>query len=147
LLSRLQGWRTPLQCTLLIYSHCSSLLKLHSSLYINDYNLDSDNAKTRGMVNLVNRVNTANPGTIDGLGTQGHLQANGAGGLKAALTLLASATGAKEVAITELDIINASGNDYTTAVRACMEVPKCVGVTVWGVSDAVSSSTVRGVND
>ncbi|KAH6917790.1 xylanaseF1 [Coprinopsis sp. MPI-PUGE-AT-0042] len=107
-------------------------------LYINDYNLDSDNAKTRGMVSLVNRVNTANPGTIDGLGTQAHLSANGAGGLKAALTLLAGATGAKEVAVTELDIINASANDYQTAVRSCLEVPKCVGVTVWGVSDANS---------
>jgi GH35 family endo-1,4-beta-xylanase len=43
-------------------------------LYINDYNLDSANAKVRGLVSLVNRVNQANPGTIDGAGTQMHLQ-------------------------------------------------------------------------
>ncbi|KAH6911481.1 xylanaseF1 [Coprinopsis sp. MPI-PUGE-AT-0042] len=107
-------------------------------LYINDYNLDSDNAKVRGMVAVVNRANQASAGTIDGLGSQGHLGANGAGGLKAALTAMASATGAKEVAVTELDIAGASSNDYSLAVKACMEVPKCVGITLWGVSDADS---------
>ncbi|KAJ2912222.1 hypothetical protein MD484_g8199, partial [Candolleomyces efflorescens] len=106
-------------------------------LYINDYNLDSANAKVRGLVNLVNRVNQANPGTIDGAGTQMHLQANGAGGAQAALNALAAAD-VKEVAITELDIVNASANDYTAVVRACLNTPKCVGITVWGVSDANS---------
>ncbi|KAJ2924565.1 hypothetical protein H1R20_g12540, partial [Candolleomyces eurysporus] len=106
-------------------------------LYINDYNLDSANAKVRGLVNLVNRVNQANPGTIDGAGTQMHLQANGAGGAQAALSALAAAD-VKEVAITELDIVNASANDYTAVVRACLNTPKCVGITVWGVSDANS---------
>ncbi len=41
-------------------------------LYINDYNLDSNNAKVQGMVALVKRVNSA--GTlIDAIGTQMHL--------------------------------------------------------------------------
>ncbi|TEB17676.1 glycoside hydrolase family 10 and carbohydrate-binding module family 1 protein [Coprinellus micaceus] len=106
-------------------------------LYINDYNLDSNNAKVRGLVNLVNKINQATPGTIDGAGTQMHLQANGAGGCQAALTALAAAN-VKEVAITELDIVNASANDYTAVVRACLNTPKCVGITVWGVSDANS---------
>ncbi|EAU89648.2 F xylanase [Coprinopsis cinerea okayama7 len=112
-------------------------------LYINDYNLDSDNAKVRGMVNLVNRVNQANPGTVDGMGTQMHLgpfqpKAGGSGGAQAALNALARTVGIKEVAITELDIQQASANDYTTVVRACLNTPLCIGITVWGVSDANS---------
>ena len=43
-----------------------------------------------------------------------------------------------DVAITELDIANASVNDYTTVVRACINTKACVSITSWGVSDAVS---------
>ncbi|KAG5639534.1 hypothetical protein H0H81_000680 [Sphagnurus paluster] len=105
-----------------------------AKLYINDYNLDSNNAKTQGMVALVKRVGTS---LIDGIGTQMHLGAGGAGGAQAVLTALAS-SGVKEVAITELDIQGASTNDYTTVVKACLAVSQCVGITSWGVSDANS---------
>ncbi|PPQ70314.1 hypothetical protein CVT24_013009 [Panaeolus cyanescens] len=104
-----------------------------AKLYINDYNLDSNNAKVQGMVSLVKRVN-ANGRIIDGVGTQMHLGAGGAGGAQAALTALAS-TGL-DVAITELDIANAGSNDYLTVMRACLNTSQCVGITTWGVSDA-----------
>ncbi|ESK94267.1 glycoside hydrolase family 10 protein [Moniliophthora roreri MCA 2997] len=103
-----------------------------AKLYINDYNLDSNNAKVQGMVRLVNSVNSGNK-LIDGIGTQAHLNAGGAGGVQAALTALA-ATGC-EVAITELDIKGASANDYTTVLKACLNTPACVSITSWGVSD------------
>jgi endo-1,4-beta-xylanase len=58
-----------------------------------------------------------------------------------------------EVAITELDIRVPDGSgddvfqtqkeDYTKAVGACMAIEKCVGVSVWGVSD--STSWIPGV--
>jgi endo-1,4-beta-xylanase len=102
-------------------------------LYINDYNLDSNNAKTQGMVALVKRVNAAGK-LIDGIGTQMHLEANGAGGALAALQALAGAP-VDEVSITELDIKNAAPNDYTTVLRACLQVPKCVAIVNWGVAD------------
>ncbi len=41
-------------------------------LYINDYNLDSNNAKVQGMVALVKRTNNGTT-LIDGIGTQMHL--------------------------------------------------------------------------
>src|SRR5690349_12219569 len=78
--------------------------------------------------------------------TQAHLILGQVGGVKAQLERLA-ATGL-DVAITELDIRipnpvdnnkrNQQQNDYNTVVKACMDVPKCVGVTVWGVSDRVN---------
>ncbi|KAG5652060.1 hypothetical protein H0H81_006457 [Sphagnurus paluster] len=110
----------------------------YNRLYINDYNLDSNNAKTQGMVALVKRIGTS---LIDGIGTQMHLGAGGAGGAQAALSALAS-SGVKEVAITELDIQGASTNDYTTVVKACLAVPQCVGITSWGVSDAVRNPLI-----
>ncbi|KAF9051668.1 glycoside hydrolase family 10 and carbohydrate-binding module family 1 protein [Panaeolus papilionaceus] len=104
-----------------------------AKLYINDYNLDSNNAKVQGMVALVKRINASGK-IIDGVGTQMHLGAGGAGGAQAALTALAS-TGL-DVAITELDIAQASSNDYLTVMRACLATSRCVGITTWGVSDA-----------
>ncbi|KAI0686155.1 glycoside hydrolase superfamily [Earliella scabrosa] len=106
-----------------------------AKLYINDYNLDSVNSKVNGVVTLVNQINSANnPKLIDGIGTQMHLQQGGSSGALAVLQRLASAD-VEEVAITELDIVNAPANDYSAVTRACLQVPKCVSITVWGVRD------------
>ncbi|EJF60080.1 hypothetical protein DICSQDRAFT_137883 [Dichomitus squalens LYAD-421 SS1] len=102
-------------------------------LYINDYNLDSVNAKLNGLVNLVNSVNSGSK-LIDGIGTQAHLSAGGSSGVAAALQKAASAN-VDEVAITELDIANAPSADYVAVTKACLQTPKCVGITVWGVRD------------
>ncbi|KAJ6496106.1 glycoside hydrolase superfamily [Mycena sanguinolenta] len=101
-------------------------------LYINDYNLDSNNAKVQGIIKLVKSIN-ANGKLVDGIGTQAHLSAGGAGGLQAAITALASA--GVDVAVTELDIANAAVGDYEAVVNACLAVPACVSITVWGVRD------------
>lgn len=46
-----------------------------------------------------------------------------------------------EVAITELDIVQASPSDYVTVTKACLAVSACVGITNWGVSDKESWRT------
>ena len=54
-----------------------------------------------------------------------------------------------EVAITELDIrmtlpatdalLAQQAKDYQSIVQACINVPKCVGITIWDYTDKVSA--------
>jgi endo-1,4-beta-xylanase len=50
--------------------------------------------------------------------------------------LAALAAVVPEVALTELDVVNAGTQDYTTVTKACLALSNCIGITSWGVSDA-----------
>ncbi|MFF5120157.1 ricin-type beta-trefoil lectin domain protein, partial [Dactylosporangium aurantiacum] len=43
-----------------------------------------------------------------------------------------------DVALTEVDVTNSSTTQYAGLTQACMNVPRCVGITVWGVRDSDS---------
>ncbi|KAJ7622050.1 glycoside hydrolase superfamily [Roridomyces roridus] len=101
-------------------------------LYINDYNLDSANAKVTGIVNLVKQLNSGTK-LVDGIGTQAHLSAGQSGSVQGGLQALAAA--GVDIAITELDIASAPAADYENVVKACLAVSQCVSITVWGVRD------------
>ncbi|KAA8904964.1 glycosyl hydrolase family 10 protein [Sphaerosporella brunnea] len=111
-------------------------------LYINDYNLDGPGTKIDNLIALVKRLQSRGV-PIDGIGSQSHLILGQVGGVQTQLQRLA-ATGL-DVAITELDIripkdvtsakLSQQQSDYNTVFKACLNVPKCVGITMWGVSD------------
>ncbi|PVF95194.1 hypothetical protein CPB86DRAFT_828084 [Serendipita vermifera] len=99
-----------------------------AKLYINDYNMDTLSAKTRGMVAWVKKwLDAGIP--IDGIGTQVQISVGGSTGVANALTALA-ASGVSQVAITELNIPGANAADYVNVVKACLAVTACVGITV-----------------
>src|SRR4029453_2503037 len=74
---------------------------------------------------------------IDCVGFQAHF---GSGGMPANFqTTLSNFAGLNvDVAITELDIPNAPATAYTNVTRACVNVSRCIGITVWGVRDSDS---------
>ncbi|SFF88432.1 endo-1,4-beta-xylanase, partial [Actinoplanes philippinensis] len=43
-----------------------------------------------------------------------------------------------DVALTEADVTNASASQYAGLTQACMNVPRCIGITTWGIRDSDS---------
>ncbi|KAJ1311371.1 hypothetical protein OPQ81_009864 [Rhizoctonia solani] len=118
----------------------------YSLKYINDYNFESITPKTDAAVKLVKNLKTKGV-PIHGIGVQAHLIV-GKVPSDFEQTLQRFADLSVDVALTELDIrmempvtaekLTQQGNDYTASVNACLGVKRCVGITVWQITDALS---------
>ncbi|MGB3442015.1 MAG: endo-1,4-beta-xylanase [Actinophytocola sp.] len=108
----------------------------NAKLCYNDYNTDGINAKSTGIYNMV--ADFKNRGVpIDCVGFQSHLSNSVPGDYQANLQRFAAL--GVDVQITELDI---SGSNqaavYGSVTRSCLAVPRCNGITVWGIRDSDS---------
>jgi endo-1,4-beta-xylanase len=111
----------------------------NAKLCYNDYNTDGINAKSTGIYNMV--ADFKNRGVpIDCVGFQSHLSNSVPGDYQANLQRFAAL--GVDVQITELDI---SGSNqaavYGSVTRSCLAVPRCTGITVWGIRDSDSWRT------
>jgi len=108
-----------------------------AKLCYNDYNIEDWNAaKTQGVYSMVKDFK-ARGVPIDCVGFQSHF---GTGGPPATFptTLNNFAALGVDVQLTELDITQASSTAYSNTVKACMNVARCAGITVWGIRDSDS---------
>jgi endo-1,4-beta-xylanase len=106
-------------------------------LYINDYNIDGTGSKSTGMYNLVKNLK-AEGVPIDGIGVQAHL-ISGSVPSTIQQNFEQFASLGVDIAITELDIrlqtpateamLQQQATDYENVVTACMNVPRCVGIS------------------
>src|SRR3954447_907012 len=111
-----------------------------AKLCYNDYNIEDWNAaKTQGVYAMVKDFKSRGV-PIDCVGFQSHF---GSGGPPSTFgTTLSNFAGlGVDVQLTELDIAQASSSAYTNTVRACMNVSRCAGITVWGIRDSDSWRT------
>ncbi|KAJ4003999.1 NAD(P)H-dependent D-xylose reductase (XR) [Fusarium irregulare] len=126
-----------------------------TKLYYNDYNLEYGGAKTQGAIRITKLIQSYGL-RIDGVGLQAHMTSestptqNTPTPSRAQLaSVLNSFTKLNvDVAYTELDIrmntpanqqkLNTNAAAYARMVGSCMDVQRCVGITVWGISDKYS---------
>lgn len=127
----------------------------NAKLYYNDYNLEYGEAKAQGAVRIVKLVQSYGV-KIDGVGLQGHLVVEPTGTqstptpaqdvLEKTLRLYTDL--GVDVAYTEVDIrmntpattakSQAQSDAYGRVAGSCMNVPRCVGITIWVSSEYLS---------
>jgi endo-1,4-beta-xylanase len=109
-----------------------------AKLCYNDYNIENWNyAKTQGVYNMVKDFK-ARGVPIDCVGLQTHFTGGSSLPSSFQTTLSSFAALGVDVALTEVDVTNANTTQYAGLTTACMNVPRCIGITVWGVRDSDS---------
>jgi endo-1,4-beta-xylanase len=117
-----------------------------AKLYLNDYNIEGENAKSNAMYSLVQSL-IAQGVPIGGVGLESHFILGQVPSDMLANMQRFAALGV-DVAVTELDDriqlpassanLQQQATDYSTVVSDCLAVTRCVGVSQWGVGDADS---------
>ncbi|MFC8595170.1 endo-1,4-beta-xylanase [Streptomyces atroolivaceus] len=111
-----------------------------AKLCYNDYNTDGRNAKSNAVYDMVKDFKQRGV-PIDCVGFQSHFNSNSPVPSDFQANLQRFADLGVDVQITELDIEgsgSAQAANYTKVVNACLAVPRCTGITVWGVTDKYS---------
>lgn len=109
-----------------------------AKLCYNDYNIDNWSwAKTQGVYNMVRDFKQRGV-PIDCVGLQSHFNSNSPYNSNYRTTIQSFAALGVDVQITELDIQGGSATTYANVVNDCLAVPRCNGITVWGVRDTDS---------
>ncbi|CZT20884.1 related to Endo-1,4-beta-xylanase A [Ramularia collo-cygni] len=126
----------------------------NAQLYYNDYNLETSASKAGGARRFVNLIKAAGQ-TIHGVGLQCHLSITYNPTYASMVQTLTGFTNlGVDVAYTEIDVkmtlpsnsakLETQRQVYQNVARSCVAVPRCVGMTIWGVSDKYS--WIPGVN-
>jgi GH35 family endo-1,4-beta-xylanase len=126
-------------------------------LFINDYNLEYNLDKCRGLIEYVEYIESKG-GRVDGIGTQMHISTNSDKDKIAEMFELLAATG-KLIKISELDIgvgvqtqnatdehYQAQAEMYKFVVEKYLEIipaDQQYGITVWSPKDSPASSSWR----
>ncbi|KUL41371.1 endo-1,4-beta-xylanase [Actinoplanes awajinensis] len=107
-------------------------------LCYNDYNIENwSYGKTQGVYNMIRDFKSRGV-PIDCVGLQTHFTGGSSLPGNFSTTLQSFAALGVDVALTEVDVTNASTSQYAGLTQACMNVPRCIGITVWGVRDSDS---------
>jgi endo-1,4-beta-xylanase len=107
-----------------------------AKLCYNDYSIEDWNAaKTQGVFRLVQDFK-ARGVPIDCVGFQSHFGSGAPSNFQTTLSNFAAL--GVDVQLTELDIAQAPSTAYANTVQACVNVPRCAGITTWGVRDSDS---------
>ncbi|KAK9805286.1 hypothetical protein WJX72_011147 [[Myrmecia] bisecta] len=119
-------------------------------LYINEYGVEDNSAKTDLLLDVVGKLQAAGV-PLYGVGFQSHIQGwSWAGGAKLAAAMQRFADLGLHVRISELDVQmrDCAGSPadklaqqaavYSDFGQACIDQPMCTGITTWGVTDAHS---------
>lgn len=109
-----------------------------AKLCYNDYNVENWTwAKTQAMYAMVRDFKQRGV-PIDCVGFQAHFNNDSPYNSNFRTTLQNFAALGVDVAVTELDIQGASSTTYANVTNDCLAVPRCLGITVWGVRDSDS---------
>ncbi len=107
-------------------------------LCYNDYNIENwSYGKTQGVYRMIQDFKSRGV-PIDCVGLQTHFTGGSSLPSNFQTTLSSFAALGVDVQLTEVDVRNADTNQYVGLVTACLNVPRCAGITVWGVRDSDS---------
>src|ERR1700743_494261 len=118
----------------------------NAKLYLNDYNIEGENAKSNAMFSLAQSL-LAQGVPVNGIGFESHfILGQVPSDMEANMQRFANL--GLDVAVTELDDriplpptsanLAQQGTDFSTVVKDCLGISRCVGVTQWAVGDADS---------